>query len=672
MLETNKSKRRNYRLTKINKKSKSGVTLIALSVTIIVLMILAGISINGLLGEDGIIAQATWAAFATEMQSIQEQVDIKNTFEEEKGNTEKLFTEQVYVSSLSTSLKMEILYIRDGMPEGRDATKEYYPERLLDGLITPSGTVKYLYYIDEATAGANQKYVYDELTDVIYKVSGARIAGKKVHSYLYGCKVYYGKASIDLDPSKYVVGKESHLVSPQGKEWYYSPDLKGFDGYNTSAVYYNGDKELEVSLKLHLNTEVPNKMDIASGTYIWYDYSSENKIWANIKTKANGIEAWWVWIPRYAYKELPLSEGSSSVQEIDVVFINTDNQYYDVGTGEWKLAEENGYIVHPAFTQDSDLKGIWMSKYTPSYGKNKLDDYDMVNIILKPNLEGYDKENTYLIKYNSDGTYKSETKLSDLSSAELENFNKDKEWYDYTNKIWANIKTTANGLEAWWVWIPRYAYKLPEDGSLDDTEIIFVGLDNKTIDKATYGNELPEGFIVHPAFSQDDELDGIWMSKYAPSYVKDTTDDTVMADSILGPNLEGYDKENTYLIKYNSDGTYKSETKLGDLTETELANFNNNKEWYDYPNKIWANIKTVANGIEAWWVWVPRYAYKIPEDGCADDIEIIFIGTDNAPIDKEKYGYSLPEGFVVHPAFEQDTSLQGIWMSKYAPSEKTE
>ena len=34
-------------------------------------------------------------------------------------------------------------------------------------------------------------------------------------------------------------------------------------------------------------------------------------------------------------------------------------------------------------------------------------------------------------------------------------------WYDYNNGQWANIKTTANGLEAYWVWIPRFAYKMP-------------------------------------------------------------------------------------------------------------------------------------------------------------------------------------------------------------------
>lgn len=94
--------------------------------------------------------------------------------------------------------------------------------------------------------------------------------------------------------------------------------------------------------------------------------------------------------------------------------------------------------------------------------------------------------------------------------------------------------------------------------------------------------------------------------------------------------------------------------------------------WYDYSNKIWANVKTVANGLESWWVWIPRYAYKLPSNP-NDDTEIIFVDTNNRPLEPQKYGSTLPLGFTVHPAFNQDTDsggspLSGIWVSKYKPS----
>ena len=78
--------------------------------------------------------------------------------------------------------------------------------------------------------------------------------------------------------------------------------------------------------------------------------------------------------------------------------------------------------------------------------------------------------------------------------------------FDYENQIWANIKTTGYGIDCWWVWIPRYAYKIESN----TTSIIFIDLDNKPLD----GSTLPSNYIVHSAF--EDGKKGIWTSKYEP------------------------------------------------------------------------------------------------------------------------------------------------------------
>ena len=64
--------------TKINKyrKKNSGITLIALVVTIVILLILAGISIGVLTGDNGIINQAHTAKEDTEIASWEEQIDV--------------------------------------------------------------------------------------------------------------------------------------------------------------------------------------------------------------------------------------------------------------------------------------------------------------------------------------------------------------------------------------------------------------------------------------------------------------------------------------------------------------------------------------------------------------------------------------------------------------------
>ena len=60
----------------IQKKSENGITLIALVVTIVVLLILAGITINLVFSEDGIISKARLAAERTEEGEINDQESI--------------------------------------------------------------------------------------------------------------------------------------------------------------------------------------------------------------------------------------------------------------------------------------------------------------------------------------------------------------------------------------------------------------------------------------------------------------------------------------------------------------------------------------------------------------------------------------------------------------------
>ena len=660
-------------MTKI-KKNIEGITLIALVVTIVVLLILSSISIATLYGENGIITNATWAAFSTEMTGLDERLvikEIQNSKEFLANEEIPIFTVPVDPSTLPTSLKMEIVYIREGMPESKEPTKEYYIENLLDYLIDETGNVKGLYYVPEDVAQNGETYIYDQLTDTLFKVKVTNLRGKAVHSYKYGCRVMDVGYTIKMDEADYVINDESEVVTVNG-ESYYAPNLKGFNALTTSAVYYNNDftETYEVGITLHMNQEVISYIEDGDTTYTWYDYS--NRTWANIKTTANGYEAWWVWIPRYAYK-INETTDTTNPEDIDIIYVDTDNKPLKE---EYGGVLPEGYVIHPAFTTDKELRGIWMAKFDPSYGKNTTDDLEMTKMVMEPDLSGFDEEYTYLIKYASDGnTVESQTLLSEIDN--LEQFNSDNKWYDYENKIWANVKTTANGFEAWWVWIPRYAYRLAENPN-EDTEIIFIDTNNKPLDTEKYGNNLPEDFVVHPAFDQDtdgsgEKLSGIWVAKYDPSYIKDSNDDLELSDQKLIPDMSGFDKDNTYLIKYSSNGnTVESETKLADVSD--LESFNNDNKWYDYENKIWANVKTVANGEEAWWVWIPRYAYRLPRNP-NDDTEIIFIDTNNKPLDTEKYGNTLPAGFTVHPAFDQDTDssgnkLSGIWVAKYDPSNK--
>lgn len=59
-------------------KGQNGVTLVALVVTIIVLIILAGVSIAMVIGDNGIIPQAERARDDTATESARENQEMKN------------------------------------------------------------------------------------------------------------------------------------------------------------------------------------------------------------------------------------------------------------------------------------------------------------------------------------------------------------------------------------------------------------------------------------------------------------------------------------------------------------------------------------------------------------------------------------------------------------------
>jgi len=113
----------------------------------------------------------------------------------------------------------------------------------------------------------------------------------------------------------------------------------------------------------------------------WYDYST-NK-WANAKTTEDG--SFWVWIPRYEYKidytGVPQNGSGDHTKAgtIDIRFIDASTKTGATGytTTNGITTKSDGYIIHPAFTNDSgngyanggwdsEIPGFWVAKYEMS------------------------------------------------------------------------------------------------------------------------------------------------------------------------------------------------------------------------------------------------------------------------------------------------------------------
>lgn len=101
-------------------------------------------------------------------------------------------------------------------------------------------------------------------------------------------------------------------------------------------------------------------------------------------------------------------------------------------------------------------------------------------------------------------------------------------WYDYGAQKWANIYVESNGKEAYYVWIPRYCYKVDDN---ERTDVKFINLDNEykyldgekemTVGWSTLQND---GYQIPDAFWWDsnnngekdagEQISGFWSAKY--------------------------------------------------------------------------------------------------------------------------------------------------------------
>ena len=111
-----------------NMRGRNGITLIALVITIIVLLILAGVSIATLTGENGILTRANDTKGQTEIASVKEQaqLDIANWIAERLQNNEDITLDDSTIKSIIETANAS-------------NSNKYYKELQSDKIITPSG-----------------------------------------------------------------------------------------------------------------------------------------------------------------------------------------------------------------------------------------------------------------------------------------------------------------------------------------------------------------------------------------------------------------------------------------------------------------------------------------------------------------------------------------------------
>lgn len=147
------------------------------------------------------------------------------------------------------------------------------------------------------------------------------------------------------------------------------------------------------------------------------------------------------------------------------------------------------------------------------------------------------------------------------------------------------------------------------------------------------------------------------------------------------PDISELNKSNTYYVTWDLKSSPYEIQETNNLTQQQPS------DWYDYTKGInkWANIKTTGGGNDCYWVWIPRYAYRITDgyhSNIAGTVDIKFLkGTTNTPIDGSSITISNSSGsgnWNVHPAFwfdknnngveDEGEQLTGIWVAKFEAS----
>ena len=613
---------------KDNKEKSRGITLIALVITIIILLLLAGVTISAIV-NGGLITRAKEAKFKQKMAEFR---DETNT----------------YVAWQLTSWQM-------------DGTLDTSTEKINAGEILKDAIDKEI--VTDITKNDVTTNIEDVIKDisksdkslvVVYKGELCYVSSDKNKNNdkqvkwcnEIGIKVleYKEPEGIVVKNGKYELVNGLYLCTPKLDE-----------GFKSDRTRY-----LEVNSQGNLT---PGKWIDQNPTESWYDYKKSK--WANILVENNGSEIYYTWIPRYCFK---LDQDN---QTSDVKFIDIDNNYKDAdgNVTPWESTDgveglkDQGYQIPEAFTVQAsatktyELSGYWAMKYTAgdisvpstvSYdmsvskgiiniknislntsvtNSNPITTYtvalngeivqtinnasevnsigskvivlnnmkagdNIINVtglnaggevvgsmtknyspavVNTPDLSGFNQDTTFYVTYDDNGK---ETSTTPISQAVPQY------WYEYGESRWANIVTRNNGLETYYTWIPRYAFTLDQTNQKSTIKFI-----TGTSTEAGGGYQIPDAFWFDKNGNgvQDDgeQLTGFWAMKYtAGSESAPRFDTEVMAtsSSIKTKGITGTAVGDGKVYKYYINGEYKGQKTTA--TDTfEFSGLNSNTKY---------------------------------------------------------------------------------------------
>lgn len=399
-----------------------------------------------------------------------------------------------------------------------------------------------------------------------------------------------------------------------------APDLTGFSSTHTYYVLYDTNKEVTENLDdgypITTSKPLPIYEDAPEG---WYDYGASAKKWANIRTVSNGQISYFTWIPRYEYKINDVDVKSIENLDIDINFIDVS-----------KTTASEGYYIPDAFqTTKSNgevvqLAGIWVSKY-------EISDPERPNGFLTQSTENSITVKSFTTDFESKGSGKEK----------LENFEVTVIIDNKTVK--GTLPITVDGLNA------GTSYKV-------EAIIDVAGIDTITVSRNVFTTAGSVADLTAPDFG--------YFEGSGKGFNEDNTFIVNFGEKADEPTI---DRANDVLKNHTTslDITYDGKTYTKKIIDPSKDQGLTVENWYNYEDKKWANIITYdGNNQAAYWVWIPRYEYRVNKD--PNGVDIVFIAPTQTIADS---GYEIPDAFNTVDNSGNTVNLSGIWVSKYEMQE---
>ena len=366
-------------ILKTKEKANSGITLIALVITIIVLLILAGVSLAMLTGQNGILTQAQNSKTTTELKSAEEKEKLAIMAARSQSETGALDADKL-IAEITNNYGGTASKTDNGFPVNATVDGKNFKVDG-DGNITEgttptpepankiSNTESYVgYYADIDGDGTVDGVIYADLA----------IGGKGTWNNALGSSYEYSQETEGL--KNYYVSNDSYTGF--GNQWT-KPVLTAIDGsgtqdrfyvmalddFNPGTLYYwykSADGKLDNTISVNTNDFGQGKTNTTTMIAEWnkgtsgkYGTQNDQDMWGVIQKADNSEKKWnldkW-FVPS---KSEWAAFGDMTYTKIGVT--TGDYSNYGLKPYYWSSTQGNTYWVYSANFGNGNIKGIYVN-----------------------------------------------------------------------------------------------------------------------------------------------------------------------------------------------------------------------------------------------------------------------------------------------------------------------